>query len=104
MIQASQPTPGVDEDPDRIEADRAGVRTAPSLLAKPRGGEAPQARPLARAKARQGMLPGAVARQERAHAARLHLGELAFVSVGSAAARTRSHSSGVMAWRRTICS
>jgi hypothetical protein len=75
VIQASQPAPGVDQNPDRVEADRAGVRAAPSLLAKPCGGEAPQARPLARAKARQGMLPGAVARQERAHAARLHLGE-----------------------------
>ena len=75
MIQASQPASGVDQDPDRVEADRAGVRAAPSLLAKPCGGEAPQARPLARAKAGQGMLPGAVARQERAHAARLHLGE-----------------------------
>jgi hypothetical protein len=45
------------------------------LLAKPRGREDPQACPLARAKARQGMLPETLARRERAHAARLHLGE-----------------------------
>ena len=75
MIQAPQPAAGVEEDPDRVEADRAGVWAVRSLLAKPRGGEASQAHPLARAKARQGMLPGAGARQERAHTARLHLGE-----------------------------
>jgi len=62
VIQAPQPAAGVEEDPDRVEADRAGVWAIRSLLAKPRGGETPQARPLARAKARQGMLPGIGAR------------------------------------------
>ena len=75
MLEAPHRATGVHEEPDRVEADRAGARADRPLLAKPRGGEAPQALPLARAKARQGILPGAVARLPPAHATCLHLDE-----------------------------
>jgi hypothetical protein len=75
VLEALQPAAGVDEDPDRVEADRAGARADRPLLAKPRGGEAPQALPLVRPKACQGILPGVVARLPSAHATRLHLDE-----------------------------
>ena len=74
MIQAPQPAAGIEEDPDRVEADRAGVRSDRPVLVKPRGGEAPQALPLARAETLQWMLPEAVVRLARHLAARLHLG------------------------------
>ena len=75
MLEAPERAAGVDEDPDRVEANRAGARAVCPLLAKPRGGEAPQALPLARPKARQGILSSAVARLPPAHATRLHLDE-----------------------------
>jgi hypothetical protein len=75
MLEAPQHAAGVDEDPDRVEADRAGVRAHRPLFVKPRGGEPPQPLPLVRAKTGQGMLPGVVVRLAGDNAARLHLGE-----------------------------
>jgi hypothetical protein len=81
VLQGPQPATGVDEDPDRVEADCAGARADRPLLAKPRGGEAPQPLPLAPAKAGQGILPGAEGGLSPAHATSLHLGEYKRVPV-----------------------